>query len=308
MYSVLVGTEKGLIPLGNIPPHIYKWAEKLQGIPITALHATHDGIGVILNKSSVHFCHNDGEVIETEKSAETLTSLYHWQGDLIVGTYKAHLMRVKNRRFELVQSFENAPQRDKWFTPWGDPPSVRSMSSNTKDLYVNIHVGGVVRSTDSGTWEQLVDIDVDVHQVLIPNPEGNRVLVATGMAGLGESQDGGKTWSFSSTGMHSTYCRAIAVSEENVFISCADGPNGQHATIYSRALDASRETPFKRCDLEPVWFDDNINTYCLQAYGTDVAFGTRMGEVYVSRDRGSEWYQVIVGLPAIQCLLVLPGT
>ncbi len=308
MYSILVGTEKGLVPLGIIPSHIYKWAEQLQGTPITALHVNPDGIGAILDKQRIQFCQNDGEIISVEKSNESLTSLYYWHGEAIVGTYKAHLMRVKNRRMEMVHSFENAPHREKWFTPWGDPASVRSMAANVKDLFVNIHVGGVVRSTDAGKWQQMVDIDVDVHQVLIPNPELNQVLIATGMAGFGESNDNGQTWTFSHHGMHASYCRALAVSEGNVIISCSDSHKGEHSNIYMRPLDAPRDTPFQPCNVEPQWFDAPINTHCLQAYGNDVAFGTRFGEVYVSRDRGVEWYQVISGLPAIQCLLVLPGT
>lgn len=307
MYSILVGTEKGLVPLGAIPSHIYKWAERLQGTPITALHMNPSGIGAILNKERVEFCQNDGEIIDVEKSTDPLTCLSYWHGEPIVGTYKAHMLRVKNRRLELMQSFENAPYREKWFTPWGDPASVRSMTANVKDLFVNVHVGGVVRSTDSGKWQQMVDIDVDVHQVLIPNSELNQVLVATGMAGFGESNDNGQTWTFTNEGMHAAYCRAIAVSEGNVLISCSDDHHGKHSTLYMRPLDGPPAAPFQRCNLEPMWFDDPINTHCLQACGNDVAFGTRFGEIYFSRDRGVEWYQVISGLPAVQCLLVLPG-
>jgi hypothetical protein len=52
----------------------------------------------------------------------------------------------------------------------------------------------------------------------------------------------------------------------------------------------------------PGWFGSNIDTACLVANGTDVAFGTEDGSVYRSEDDGVTWLEVATGLPAVRCL------
>ena len=75
----------------------------------------------------------------------------------LVGTAEAHLLRVVPPGTEMVGSFEEAEGRDGWYTPWGGPPDTRSVAvADDGALYVNVHVGGIVRSRDGGdTWEAL---------------------------------------------------------------------------------------------------------------------------------------------------------
>ena len=67
-----------------------------------------------------------------------------------------------------------APTRAEWHTPWGGPPSVFSMASLGDDLFVSVHVGGILRSSDGGqSWEATIDLHEDVHQV-VADPEAGR--------------------------------------------------------------------------------------------------------------------------------------
>ena len=66
---------------------------------------------------------------------------------------------------------------------------------------------------------------------------------------------------------------------------------------------------FERCRTGlPEWFDENIDTYCLDALndGSYAAFGTADGRVYGSDDGGLRWLELITGLPSVQHLLLVP--
>ena len=54
------------------------------------------------------------------------------------------------------------------FTPWGGHPAVRTIAAGAEgELYVNVHVGGILRSDDDGaSWRPTIDIRSDVHEVL----------------------------------------------------------------------------------------------------------------------------------------------
>jgi hypothetical protein len=99
-------------------------------------------------------------------------------GAALVGTSEAHLFLVDTQGAELVEGFETVEDRGDWFTPWGGPPDVRSISEAGGRTHVNVHVGGIVRSTDRRSWQPTIDIRSDVHEVLAV--EGSdRVLAAT---------------------------------------------------------------------------------------------------------------------------------
>src|SRR2546421_5528162 len=86
---------------------------------------------------------------------------------LLVGTSEARLFRVAGEGLEAVGGFDEAPGRDGWYTPWGGPPDTRSVSEDDETVYVNVHVGGILRSVDGGeTWRPTIDPDWDVHRVL----------------------------------------------------------------------------------------------------------------------------------------------
>ncbi|MGH2752275.1 MAG: WD40/YVTN/BNR-like repeat-containing protein [Actinomycetota bacterium] len=214
---------------------------------------------------------------------------------LLVGASGAHLFRLTGEGLQLVDGFERAEGRDEWFTPWGGPPDVRSLSGSGPIL-ANVHVGGILRSGDGESWSQTIDITCDVHEV-IAQPDG-LVLAATAR-GLGISRNGGESWSFEQAGLHATYCRAVAVCENYVLLSASLGPRGGRAAVYRRAV--TEHGPFEKCNSGlPEWFGDNIDTGCLASSGRRAAFATGDGRVFLSEDCGGEWKELAGGLPPIR--------
>ena len=230
------------------------------------------------------------------------TCLASTPGGLLIGTERAHLFRLDGAELTRVESFEAIDGRDAWYTPWGDPADVRSISAALDGtLHVNVHVGGVARSRDGGrTWTPTVDIEVDVHQILA-HPSRPEVVLAAAADGFGVSRDGGDSWRFLTTGMHAHYLRAVAVSDEMVFVSASTGPGGRRAALYRARLDA--DLAFERCaDGLPTWFGDNVDTGCLASAGAVVACGTADGHVFRSLDGGKRWEVAAKGLPPVTCL------
>ncbi|MDQ3938033.1 MAG: hypothetical protein M3253_05055, partial [Chloroflexota bacterium] len=142
----------------------------------------------------------------------------------------------------------------------------------------------------------------DVHQVAAHPSLGGCVLVASAR-GLGISFDGGTSWSFTRDGLHSPYARAVAIADDTLLLSASDGPFGGRAALYRREVDS--EGPLERIHAGlPEWFGGNIDSGCVAATGSDVAFGTAEGGVYVSTDSGVRWSEAAIGLPPIRAVAV----
>src|SRR5918995_1243424 len=94
-----------------------------------------------------------------------------------------------------------------WF-PAASPPSL-----------AGVHVGGVWRRQASG-WTEVVPAEADDHQVVA---EGDVVAVAAAV-GVGQSDDGGVTWTWSDEGLHAPYCRAAAVADGWLLATASTGP------------------------------------------------------------------------------------
>jgi photosystem II stability/assembly factor-like uncharacterized protein len=222
---------------------------------------------------------------------------------LLVGTSEAHLFALRSGTLESVRSFDTVPGRQEWHNPGGSPPDVRSMAAELADsVYVNVHVGGIVRSTDGGrSWTPTIDVHADVHQVLYD--PGTGLLLAAAARGLAVSPDRGETWRFDTTGLHGRYLRAVAVANGTILITASTGPFTRQAAVYRKPLQGSQ--PFERCrEGLPEWFPDNINTLCLAALGSWVAFGTATGEVFLSSDEGQHWSAEAEGLPPVRCVVL----
>ncbi|MGH8178704.1 MAG: hypothetical protein ACREV5_20800 [Steroidobacter sp.] len=99
-------------------------------------------------------------------------------GDSIyVGTNDAQVLRLgANGKLEPLSGLNEIAGRDRWYAGTafingqlvGPPLGIRSMTATCDDavLLLNVHVGGIPRSTDGGlTWRPTIDIEHDVHQV-----------------------------------------------------------------------------------------------------------------------------------------------
>jgi hypothetical protein len=98
----------------------------------------------------------------------------------------------------------------------GGPPDTRSITVAADGTpFVNVHVGGVWRGDDDGEWREVIDVDHDTHQILAADD----AVVAAAAVGYGQSNDGGRTFSWSTDGLHDTYCRAVAIADGIVLVT-----------------------------------------------------------------------------------------
>jgi photosystem II stability/assembly factor-like uncharacterized protein len=224
-------------------------------------------------------------------------------GDVLVGSSGARLFRLGEHGLEPIAAFDLADGRNGWYTPWGGPPDTRSIANWDEAVYVNVHVGGILRTEDRGrTWTPTIDIDEDVHQVT--TAEG--LVLAACAGGLASSTDRGATWTLRSEGLVARYSRAVAVCGDRILLSASSGPRGGGAAVYRGALAGGA---LERCRRGlPESFDGNIDTFWLDAFpdGSLAAFATADGRVFVTRDRGDGWDELVSGLPSVRRVLVLP--
>jgi len=297
--QVLVGTADGL----------HEWGaherSQLVGREITALAREGGTWWAIVENQTLWRSRRDGSWGEVAGLADPqVTCLSPTASGLLVGTAGAHLFRLDEAKLVPVESFEEVEGRSTWYTPWGEPPDTRSISDGPAGtIYVNVHVGGVVRSTDRGrSWRPTLDIHADVHQVLA-HPEMPGLVFVAAAVGLGISDDAGDSWRFETEHLHGVYMRAVTLAGDTILVSASTGPRGRHAALYWRRF--ARDEPFERCRQGlPEWFRGNIDTYCLAASGPVVVVGTHDGVVFHSMDQGRSWEMLAKGLPPIQCVAI----
>lgn len=218
---------------------------------------------------------------------------------VLMGTSEAHLLEVRDGRTDRVASFERAPGRAEWFTPWGGSPDTRSMAIDQGgSVFVNVHVGGVLESGDGGrTWRATLPIEHDVHQVAVDPEQPGHVFAATAI-GLAVSDNAGADWHTVTRGLHATYQRAVAVGHSHVLVSASRNERGHRSAMYRGAR--SEPDALVKCERGlPEWLDDNVETHCLDARGEVAAFGTRDGRVFLSIDDGASWHLAADGLPRV---------
>jgi hypothetical protein len=223
-------------------------------------------------------------------------------GEVLVGTAEAHLLRLVDDELRIVEPFEAVDGRGGWYTPWGGPPDTRSIANWDEDIYVNVHVGGIPRTSDGGrSWTPTIDVDADVHQVTT----ATGAVLAACAGGLAVSTDRGGSWTMRNEGLSAPYSRAVAVCGAAVLVSSSEGPRGGRAAVYRGAIASGG---FEHCAAGPGWFDGNIDTACLDALpdGALAAFGTADGRLYASTDGGSTWHEVATSLPEVRRVLVMP--
>jgi hypothetical protein len=297
---VLVASQEGLHPFddrGVARPL------QLAGRAVTGLAPRGPELWAAVDGSELWFATGDEWNHVADLPGLRIASIAATDADVFVGSAEARLFRVVGDRLEPVAAFDRADGRSSWYTPWGGPPETRSLSEWDDDLYVNVHVGGIQRTDDRGEhWTPTIDIDADVHQVA--TAEGSVLAACAG--GLAVSEDRGATWIIRADRLEAPYSRAVTVCGDVVLVSASRGPRGGRSAVYRGALASGG---FERCrDGLPEWFDDNIDSSCLDALpdGSFAAFGTSDGQLFGSRDTGSSWIELASGLPAVRRVLVLP--
>jgi hypothetical protein len=241
--------------------------------------------------------HHNGNIVATAGGDVALNCVQPGDDVVWVGATQARLFRLEDADLVEDTLFADAPGRDQWYTPWGGPPDIRSMAVDASGtLFINIHVGGILRYDDTGLFPTL-DQDADVHQV-IAHPDRAGLVLAACARGLAQSVNG-HDFEFRDDGLHASYCRALAIVGDTVLVSASTGPRTERARLYRAGLEAG---PFHPCTTGlPEWFTDNLNTHCL-AVADGSVFAGLGGTVWRSDDEGESWTEASADLPQITCL------
>ena len=280
-----MGTVEGIFTLDN--------QSVVRGTHINHLSRKEGVVWVVDGESKVH---REATVVASGPSGIQLNCIQPYHETAWVGASEARLYEIEGEALVEDEFFAAAPGRASWHTPWGGPPDVRSMAVDADGtLYVNVHVGGILRYDDTGL-AATVDIESDVHQV-VAHPDREGVVLAASAIGLGQSGDG-HDFEFRTEGLEDIYCRAVAVAGDTVIVSASQGPRGGGAALYRAALDGGA---FSRCRTGlPESFQGNLDTHCLLAAG-GAWYAANEGTVWVSDD-GENWKTAAAGLPRITCL------
>ena len=286
--SLLIGTTAGAFRLGEATEEV------LGGTRINHVTNADGSWWMVDGKGRIH---RDGEVLETMPDGATALCIQPTPETVWIGSDKARLFGIDHGVLSEDEFFASAPGRDDWYTPWGAPADVRSMTLDADHtLYINVHVGGILRYDNTGVVPTL-DISADVHQVAA-HPTQKGAVFAACAYGLATSHNG-HDFEIRAGGLHASYCRAVAVLDDTVVVSASTGPRTSQARLYRSGLWEGGFEPLTNG--LPEWFDDNVNTHCLVARddGIYAGFGST---VWFSDDGGDSWTEAAGGLPKITCV------
>lgn len=285
--SLLIGTSAGAFALGESPEPL------IEGTRINHIRRGPESWWVVDGKGRIH---RDGTVVAKMPNGATPLCLQPAPDNVWIGANQARLYSFDRGKVEEDSFFADAPGRGDWYTPWGAPADIRSMTVDAgHTLFINVHVGGILRYDNTGIVPTL-DISADVHQVAAHPTRRDAVFAATAM-GLAQSHNG-HDFDFRTEGLHANYCRAILVLEDEVWISASTGPRTRKGRLYRGPLWEGPLEP--STEGLPDWFDDNLNTHCLVSHEGSIYAGLH-DKIWRLDDEGI-WHEAAGGLPQITCL------
>ncbi|HEX6221950.1 MAG TPA: hypothetical protein VF115_12720 [Acidimicrobiia bacterium] len=284
--ALLVGTVSGASTLDG--------ESLVEGVKVNHIVALDDGWWAVDETGRII---HDGEVIARMPEGTVAHCIQPTDQTTWIGADQARLFSLDSKGLTEDEFFADAPGRDSWYTPWGAPADIRSMAVDADHtLYVNVHVGGVVRYDNTGVVPT-IDIDADVHQVGT-HPTQRGAVFAACAHGLAVSHNG-HDFEIRSDGLHAAYCRAVAVLDDRVVVSASTGPSTSRGRLYGGDLWSGDFEPLTRG--LPEWFDANLNTHCLISRDDGLYAG--LGDtVWRSDDAGDSWEVVSSGLAQVTCL------
>ena len=233
-----------------------------------------------------------------------LASVHTHRDVVYAGTYDARLLRLRDGELVAVPGFDDAPGRDEWH-PVGVSLHVRSMTSTADGgvFLANVHVGGILRSTDGGdTWAPTIRVDDDVHEVRA-HPDDPSVVVAAASVGLCTSHDGGATWTTVTDGLTDTYARAVAFADRAVLVSVSDGPFTERSTVFARPSAGGALAPVEG-GLPTDGLARNVDTGCLATGKGQVALADGAGDVWASAHGVSGWTRLAQAVGRVHAVAV----
>ena len=213
--------------------------------------------------------------------------------NLLIGCTPPNLYRLLEGEGSAIMNdnFDELEVRNKWFTPWGGPPAVRSMAKTVDGwVYADIHVGSIMRSKDEGeTWEPVEpELHRDVHEVNISKSDPEMVYANT-YNSVFVSYDRGDSWKHRNGVLDSRYGRGIAVpptDPEVILCGVSDGPHGDnvHGQLYWTDNAGEKWEHVK--EGFPDSTKKNIDTFHIAFYGENKSWVTDENTLYLSEDKG----------------------
>ena len=259
---------------------------------ITSIHAGDDAVWVLVARRDLYRL-DDGTsqlIARLDEPAGGVIGTH--RGDVWVGGSDARVWRLDGGALTEVTSFQAAPTHDEWHTPWGGPPDVFSFASDGTHLYVSVHVGGILRTTDGMHWTPTIDLHGDVHEVAVA--EDGTVWAATGMSGLAESRDHGATWRYHTRGLHATYALAVAPLPDGALVAVSSGHAAEDGGVYR--FDGERNI---RCEGLPSDLRGAVGPRRIATAGDRAVVALPDGDVYISEDAAVTWNRAAEGIGAV---------
>lgn len=258
---------------------------RLDALPdasITSLHADGDDVWALVARRDVYRLEGGAGQLVASLDQPVGGVIGTHRGEVWVGGSRARVWRLDGGSLTEVTSFQDAPTHDEWHTPWGGPPDVFSFASDGTHLYVSVHVGGILRTTDGTHWTPTIDLHDDVHQVAVA--DDGTVWAATGMRGLAESRDHGATWRYHTRGLHATYALGVAALPHGALVAVSSGHGANDGAVYRFDGDHIGDSGGLPADLRGA-----VGPRQLATAGERAVVALPNGDVYVSEDGGGAW-------------------
>lgn len=266
--------------------------ESLADASITSVHAVGDDLWALVARRDLHRISGAGSELVARLEDPSGTVVGSHRGVVWVGGRRARLWRLDGRELIEATSFQDAPTHDQWHTPWGGPPDVFSIASDADHLYVSVHVGGILRTTDGEAWAPTIDLHDDVHQVTVG--DDGTVWAATGRRGLAESRDHGATWRHHTEGLHARYALAVAAVPDGALVAVSSGHAATDGGVYR--FDGQH---ISRCQGLPHDLGGAVGPRQIAASGERAVIALPNGDVYASDDSGREWARLSAGVGSV---------
>ncbi len=287
---------------------------ELQGAPADGMARDEDGVVLVVRGGREVWSMAPGDRWRRLGTSEVdLACSLKVHERVLAGSNDARVLELSDGVWVPLDGLQATPGRDRWYAGAavidgklvGPPLGVRSMAATCDGaaLLANIHVGGIPRSTDGGaTWSPTIDIDADVHQV-VAHASRPEIVLAASAVGLGVSRDGGASWSITAEGLFSSYCSAVATTEDWILISVSSDHFAPQGAVYRRRVDD--DGPMQRLQGGglPEWFDGIVETRCISVRGDCVAIADKTA-LYCSQDGGESWSKLAEGLQMPSGVLV----
>jgi photosystem II stability/assembly factor-like uncharacterized protein len=292
MLAITLATERGLRVVGSP-------SDPLTGADVTTLAIGRACLWALVESRKVfRIARGQAEHVTTLDGPRGMC-LTEYSGTLFVGTEQAGLFKLDGSTLKRVAGFDAAPGHDEWWQPPGHRPATTwTMDSASGQLYVNVHVGGILRSRDGGeSFTATIDLDDDVHEVRLSSD--GRVWAATGKKGLAESRDSGENWSYHTAGLHAEYLTCLAPLEDGLLVGASSDFGTGDDAIYR--FDGRK---FTRCTYGlPEAVGGGLSARRMAAHQRHAAV-VNGDKLYASDDAGHSWRVAAEDLPSVRAVVI----